>query len=100
MSDYFEFVLVKHEGCDKPYLFRAPAFTHLKKGDMVVVDTKRGLQMANVLGAIDVSKDDIESINFIMEATGADTDVKKVISKVNFSELDYEEDEENGTDND
>ena len=39
--EFFDFVLCKHENSDKSYLFRAPAFTHLTKGDLVVVETKK-----------------------------------------------------------
>ena len=93
MNEYFDFVLIKHDGCDKNYLFRAPAFSHLKKGDMVTVDTKNGEKMVTVVSSVCVKKTDMETIDFIMNATGAGDDVRKVVSKIQFDDFEYEEDD-------
>ena len=82
MSEYVDFVLCKHEGCDKPYLFHAPAFSHLEKGDLVTVETSKGEQMVMVIASMSVQKNDMDAIDFIMNATRADSDVKKVLKKV------------------
>ena len=91
--EFFDFVLCKHENSDKAYLFRAPAFTHLTKGDLVVVETKKGEQMAMVVSSITLSNDDADEIDFIMNATGADSDVKKVLRKVVYKDFKYKEDD-------
>ena len=95
MSNYFDFVLVELEGGSKPYLFRAPAWSYFECGDLVIVDTCNGEQTATVLSSITVSADEKKEIDFIMRATRADTDVKKVLKKVEFKELVYEEDDAN-----
>ena len=74
-------------------MFRAPAFTHLTKGDLVVVETKKGEQMAMVVSSITLSNDDADEIDFIMNATGADSDVKKVLRKVVYKDFEYKEDD-------
>lgn len=38
--NYKDYVLCKLDSSEKPYLFYAPRFTHLKKGDRVIVETK------------------------------------------------------------
>ena len=87
MSKYFDFVLCKHPNSDKSYLFHAPAWSHLEKGDLVVVDTKKGEQMTTVVSRITLGDDETDMIDFIMNATGADTDVKKVLRKVVYREF-------------
>ena len=95
MSKYFDFVLCKHENSDRTYLFHAPAWSYLSKGDLVVVDTKKGEQMAMVISSITLGDDETDKIDFIMNATGADADVKKVLRKVVYREFEYKEDEAN-----
>ena len=95
MSNYFDFVLVEHEAGSKPLLFRAPAWSYFECGDLVIVETCKGEQTATVLSSITVSAVDNKVIDFIMRATRADTYVKKVLKKVEFKELVYEEENAN-----
>ena len=94
MDTYVDFVLCKHDGWDKIYLFRAPQFSHFEKGEIVTVETSKGEQMATVVSSMTVAKDDQSAIDFIMNATGAPSNVNKVLSRVKFCKFDYEEDEE------
>ena len=94
MMKYVDFVICKHDGCEKKYLFYAPAFSHLDKGEMVTVDTARGEQMVTVVSSMTVEKTDKRAIDFIMESMNAPSEVKRVLSKVHFSKYDYEEEEE------
>ena len=94
MSDYFDFVLCKHANNDKTYLFHAPAFSYLKKGDFVEVETSKGRQLAMVISCFTLSKSETDKIDFIMNATGASKDVKKVLSKVDYKEFEYEQEDE------
>ena len=91
MNDYFDFVLCKQEN-GKNYLFHAPAFSKLAKGDLVKVETVHGEKLATVVSCITL---DDAKIDFIMNATGAPKDVKKVLAKVEYSDFEYEEDMEN-----
>ena len=91
--DYFDFVLVKHENCDKPFLFRAPAWSHLGKNDEVIVETKHGNEKAIVIASKTLGCDEQDEIDFIMQATGASEDVKKVLAKIELRTFDYEEDD-------
>ncbi len=98
MSNYIDLVL-----CQQPrgaYLFYAPAFTNLKEGQSVIVDTKLGEMPAKVITTYTVNKDS-EAYKFILkmlEANGATLPFKRVLAKVDHSELKYEEDTD-GTDN-
>lgn len=101
MNQYVDFVLCKHENSDKTYLFRAPAFSGLKKGNQVIVDTKYGQKIATVVSSVLVDVENEPMIDFIMNATHAESDVKKVLSKVVYQEMDYsKEDEDERTDTD
>lgn len=94
MSNYFDFVLCKM-GNRKNVLFHAPAFSKLAKGDLVKVEAFHGEKMARVISCITLSADDEPKIDFIMNATGASKDVKKVLAKVEYNDFEYEDDMEN-----
>ena len=95
MNKFVQFVVCKHDGNSKKYMFYAPAFSDIKKGDGVLVDTKFGEQKATVLAVCTTSDDDVERILRVL--TGAeDKPIKRVIGKYNFSKFDYSEDENNG----
>ena len=99
-KDYVDFVLAEPDGTRVPMLFHAPAFSGLKKGDVVIVE-RFGASKARVVSVTSVRKDDRETIDFIMNATGADSEVKRVLSKVTFTVMDYSQgDEDERIDND
>lgn len=88
--EYFDFVLVKHDlDATKSYLFRAPAFSKLEKGDFVVVETKKGNKTGFVEACLPIDKADTQKIDFIMNATGASKEIKRVLSKVQYIDFDY-----------
>ena len=89
--DYFDFVLVQRDG--KRELYRAPAWSHLEKNDEVIVETDEINNTALVLATQTLGNDEQEKIDFIMQATGASEDVKKVLAKVQLKTFDYEEDD-------
>ena len=93
-KDYVDFVLVNHDGSEKNYLFYAPAFSGIKKGGQVVVDTKYGSKLANVVSVVTIPRDNLQFIDFIMNATQADNDVKRVVSVITHRVLDYTEEDE------
>lgn len=95
MSKYLDLVLCDFNQDGKPYLFIAPAWSNLKKGDAVVVDSDGDDSCATVLSVITVSEDDEQKIEFAIRATRATAPLKRVISKIVFREFEYEEDEDN-----
>ena len=95
MSKFVQFVICKHDCEIKKYLFYAPAFSDIKKGDEVLVDTKFGEKKATVLAVCTSSRDDVErALRVLAGAEGKP--IKRVIGKYNFSKFDYSEDENNG----
>lgn len=95
MSNYVQFVVCQLDGVSKKYLFYSPAFSDIKIGDEVLVDTKFGEQRATVLAVCNTSSDDVERALRVL-AGGEDKPVKKVIGKYNFVKFDYSEDENDG----
>ena len=87
---YKDYVLCKFDSCEQPFLFYAPRFSHLKKDDRVIVETKKGEKEAIVLGSMTLGDDEEDAIDFIVHATGA-TIIKKVLKKVTYSDFEYEE---------
>ena len=95
MNKYVQFVVCQHDGEIKKYLFYAPAFSDIKEGDEVLVDTQFGERKATVLAVCISSSDDVERALRVLAGTGGKK-IKRVIGKYNFSKFDYNEDENNG----
>ena len=95
MSKFVQFVICKHDCEIKKYLFYAPAFSDIKKGDEVLVDTQFGEKKATVLAVCTSSSEEVErALRVLAGAEGKP--IKRVIGKYNFSKYDYSEDEING----
>ena len=95
MNRFVQFVVCQHNGDIKKYLFYAPAFSDIKIGDDVMVDTQFGEKKATVLAVCTSSSDDLErALRVLAGAEGKP--IKRVIGKYNFSKFDYSEDENNG----
>ena len=94
MNNYFDFVLCKMES-SRTFLFHAPAFSKLKKGDLVKVEHLNMEKMATVVSCISLAENDDTKIDFVMNATHSEPDVGKVLGKYEYSDFEYEEDMEN-----
>lgn len=88
MSRFVQFVVCQHTGDSKKYLFYAPAFSDIKKGDEVLVDTQFGEKKATVLAACISSSDDVERTLRVL-AGAEDKPVKRVIGKYLFAKINY-----------
>ena len=95
MNKYVQFVVCQHDGEIKKYLFYAPAFSDIKKGDEVLVDTQFGEKKATVLAVCTSSSEDVERVLRVLAGVERKT-IKRVIGKYKFSKFDYSEDENNG----
>lgn len=94
MSRFVQFVVCQHTGDSRKYLFYAPTFTDINKGDEVLVDTKYGERKATVLAVCTTSSDDVDRILRVL-AGAEDKPLKRVIGKYEFTRLEYSEDETN-----
>lgn len=95
MNKYVQFVVCQHTGDNKKYLFYAPAFTDIKIGDEVLVDTQFGEKKATVLAVCTSSYDGVERTLRVL-AGAEDKQIKRVIGKYQFAKFAYSEDENNG----
>jgi hypothetical protein len=88
--NYIDLVLCKHDGNDKPFLFRAPEFSNLKTGARVIVDTKNGQDNVEVVHSVSVEPDEDGCI-MLCKMAGVENamDLKKVIAEVKYHKLDY-----------
>ena len=102
---YFDFVLCQmlrqetpfFEIDNEPILFRAPAFSHLRKGDLVIVETEIADQMAKVVACCSLTDGDKDTIDLIMNMAQAG-DIKKVLAKLVYKQCEYEEDDDGSVD--
>lgn len=95
MNKYVQFVVCQHNGDNKKYLFYAPAFSDIKIGDDVLVDTQFGEKKATVLAVCTSSSDDLERVLRVL-AGAEDKPLKRVIGKYQFAKFNYSEGENNG----
>ena len=79
MSDFMDLVICKHDNNSKVFIFRAPAWTGLKKGEAEATVEKTY--------TVDVS--DKDSFEFILMAGGVSLPLKRVLKRVMFIDLDY-----------
>lgn len=88
MSDYVTFVVCRRDGFDN-FLFYAPAFTELKNGDSVLVDTSHGEQDATVIASCTAEfGSDVEKT--LRTLCGPKTgELKRVVGKFIFRKFDY-----------
>lgn len=95
MSDYFAFVVCRHDGSNRNFLFYAPAFTEFKNGDRVLVNTCHGEQLATVIASCTAeSGSDVEKA--LRTLCGADNSgLKRVVGKFVFRKFEYKEGEDN-----
>ena len=91
-SEHFELIWARVDDGHEE-LFCAPAFRSLKNGDMVIVDTDKGEQAAIIMATICLGVYQKQEIDFIMKSTHAPKELHRVISKVKFEKLRYEEEE-------
>jgi hypothetical protein len=91
---YMDLVLAQHEGNEKPYLFKAPGFCHLEAGDEIICETKKGKNKAIVKSCITINTNlEEKAYDMILAAAGATEPLKKVLSKVEYKDFTYTEDE-------
>lgn len=57
-SEVYKWVVVKHPGCNQPYMFYSPAGVDIRKGDTVYCETKKGIKEAKVITEFECSKND------------------------------------------
>lgn len=91
---YIDLVLCKSKQSDKPILFRAPAFSNLKKGDSVICENGYGGEwMMHVINTYTVDPDSEEFV-FICQANQALLPLRKVLKVADYRKFNYENEEE------
>ena len=92
MREYIDLVFCKSLTGEKE-VFQAPAFSHLKEGDMVIAQSENGETMTNVIASIETSIESDE-LAFILKLinVGSYEELSRLKSKVIHRELEYKED--------
>ena len=88
---YIDLVLCKHPNDGRYFLFQAPSFSYLKKGQLVMCETKKGECEAEVVNSVTVEAES-ELFNFIVDMCKATTPLKRVLKVIAYRELKYSED--------
>ena len=74
----------------KPYIFQAPDY-EISDGDNVVVETSRGQKYAKVIHRLMHVSGDSREVKALRLVTGINEPFKRVLSKITFNELEYED---------
>lgn len=96
MTDFMDLVICNHQGNPKSFIFRAPAWSNLKAGDKVIVETKKGESEATVVKSYTIDRIDKSAFDFILTASGVSLPLKRVLKKVTYKNFIYTD--EGGTD--
>lgn len=94
MTKYIDLVLCKHPSLDRLVPFKAPAFTSLKEGDHVKVE--RGIcghTGVEVVKSLTIDENS-EQMAFILTAIDPAIPLGKVLSKLTFEDIEWEEEKE------
>ena len=91
---YRGLALVEYDKCSRKYLFEMPEMARIEKGDEVVVDTVNGEKRARVVSTVSYINDDSEEFKMIGELAGGTNPLRRIIKKVTYNELRYEDDDE------
>lgn len=91
---YIDLILCKSEQSDKPILFRSPAFSNLKKGDAVICENGFGGECWMYVISKYTVDPASEEFAFICKANRAVMPLRKVLKMVEYSNLNYENEEE------
>lgn len=89
--ELIDLVLCTHNKTRK-FLFQAPAFSCLEKGDKVLVDTQYGESVAEVLCVCTVREGSYQ-YDMILKCAGATEPIRKVIGKTVLTKFEYKEGE-------
>ena len=74
----------------KPYIFQAPDY-EISAGDSVVVETSRGQKYAKIIHRLMHVSEDSREVKALRLVTGINEPFKRVLSKITFNELEYED---------
>lgn len=90
---FVDLVVCTHDDDEtsKLYLFQAPAWSRLKYGDRVIVDTRHGKSRATVQTAITMEQGS-EPFKGMVLIAGATLPLRKVLGKYEFFDFAYDTD--------
>lgn len=92
MSKWVDLVIVRfYENQTRVYLFQAPAWSGLKKGDVVLCDTAKGAKIATVIASNTVERDEEETVKMWADICCAKFPLKTIKGK--FKEFEYPDEE-------
>ena len=90
---YIDLVACKHPNDNRAYLFKAPQFSHLEKGDKVIVETKNGEKEVEVITTYTIGDNEDDLWSMFIALSGAEIPLKRVLRKITYREYKYEEEE-------
>lgn len=88
MSEWVDLVIVRfYENQTRTYLFQAPAWSELKKGDIVLCNIAKGTKIAIVVASDTVMRDQKETVEMWADICCAKFPLKTIKGK--FKEFEY-----------
>ena len=86
--EYKSLVLVNLPGSEEVDLFYAPGFTVFMPGDIVLVDTKDGAKVAQVIDC-ETFNTERDEFMFLIKAMQIKEPIRKVLSRVRTVDIEY-----------
>ena len=91
---YVDLVVCRFPDDDRDFLFCAPRWSGLEAGDQVVAETDGGNRVAQVQAVCTIDIGDNNIVSMILYLAKVEKPLHRVLSKVVFSDFEYEEDED------
>lgn len=91
MNGYIDLVLCRNEDNGFVRLYQAPAWSGVKEGDKVIVEGYDKTELLAVVLGVYTTKSDRADYDFIVKMAGTALPLRKVISRMWYEELNYDE---------
>lgn len=89
MNNYIGVAVVDKLSSCQRYLYQAPAWKNIKKGDEVICETENGKRSGIVIDFITLEKN-ADYLNFLLNAMSTTSPLPKILSIVRYDDVNYE----------
>lgn len=83
-ANFIDLVVLKNH----PHVFQAPAFSQLKDGDKVVIESTK--EETAIVERVYTARKSGDELDFILIASGTSLPLKKILKKIDYTDFEFE----------
>lgn len=84
-ANFIDLIVLKNHH----HVFQAPAFSQLKKGDKVVIESTKEDETA-IVERVYTTRNSGDELEFILTASGTSMPLKKILKKIDYTDFEFE----------